>query len=520
MMMRLFSLSLLFSGCVAEPESGIDRTFIRGTVDLPPSAYTEAESKDGDNDAFEGAEDIGDIAVGYTTISGVCEGFGYFKGTFVGALDSYSLKATLDGTLSLSMSYQGSEYVDKKSEDRTYYSLTVVSQTALDERELLDPKDPKAGFAAPEALLAEVTQNAFGAFSTTFNVTKNEVYYIVVGGEANRENTDGSYAITIDGFNPNGVIASTGAALEAGWVIQDGEMYTQPPIDFLVGAYSSDDPSSRGLPLGGSNVTAFTLDEETLTWSGEYEITYVYAAVLPADIDTGEFASPVVDTSLTEVYLFAGTFPTLNAGLTAGTLFSSSPLSVNLTDAKAEEYEAGYFGVGSTNRVLDVTDSPLVVDTIQPKQYGWTEADTEPNDFADVGDGYAVIDVSGAQELPAASGAGFIDTIVGSLEFKDAAPQWIGDHDAYLVTVPSELDAYISLSWGNTAYDLDLHYYDIDGVLVGAGWQIANINPETFSVSSFGDFLLPGETYYIAVLPWSGEVGVIDYTIEIEWLAP
>lgn len=520
MMMQLFSLSLLFAGCVAEPESGIDRTFIRGTVELPPAAYTEAETKDGTNDKYDGAEDIGEITVGYTTISGVCEGFGYFKGNFVGALDTYAFKATLDGTLNVSMVYEGSEYVDKKSEDRTYYSFTVVSQTALDERELLDPSDPKSDFEAPETVIAESTQNAFGAFSTSFNVTKNETYYIVIGGEANRDSTDGSYALTIDGFNPNGVVVSTGEALEVGWVIQDGEMYSQPPIDFLVGVYASSDPSSRGLPLGGSDVSTFTLDEETLTWSGEYEITYVYAATLPEEVDTGEFAAPEIDATLTDVHLFAGTFPSLNAGLTAGTLFSSTPLSVSLSDAKAEEYEAGYFGVGSSNRVLDVSETPLVVDTIQPKQYGWTEADTEPNDFADVGDGYAVIDTAGAQALPPASGAGFIDTITGSLDFKDKAPSWVGDHDAFMVTVPTELNAFISLSWPNPAYDLDLHYYDSTGALVGAGWAIANTNPETFSVTDFGDVLLPGETYYFAVLPWSGEVGTIDYTIEVEWLAP
>ena len=127
---------------------------------------------------------------------------------------------------------------------------------------------------------------------------------------------------------------------------------------------------------------------------------------------------------------------------------------------------------------------------------------------------------AGAQILPEASGAGFIDTITGSLEFTDAAPSWTGDHDAFVVTVPTDLNAYLSLAWGNPTFDLDLHLYDSAGALVGAGWAIANSNPEEFSVTDFADPLLPGETYYIAVLPWSGEVGTIDYSIEIEWLAP
>lgn len=490
---------LLLSGCVAEPESGIDRTFIRGTVELPPGAFVESETKDSTNNDAKTAQELGYITTRYTIVQGNADGFGIMEDEPISTPDTYSINPTKSGNLNLSLQFVGSTYVDEKSSDRSWYFVTITDEDG-------------------NVVLSDTTEGSFGAYTAPFSVESGVTYYIELIGGQNRDDSDGTYTLILDGFNPNGVLASVGQDLDAGWTIEDGEMYTQSPIDFLVGVYQNAESDARGLPVGGTDVPSFTLDTETYTWSGEYEVTYVYSAVLPEDVDTGEFAAPVVDASLTDVHLFAGTFPSLNAGITAGTFYSSTPLSVDLSTAVAEEYEAGFLGVGSTNRVLNA--DPIVCDVIQPKQYGWTEADAEPNDFADAGDGYTIVDTAGAQVLPEASGAGFIDTITGSLEFTDAAPSWIGDHDAFVVTVPTDLNAYLSLAWGNPTFDLDLHLYDSAGALVGAGWAIANSNPEEFSVTDFADPLLPGETYYIAVLPWSGEVGTIDYSIEIEWLAP
>ena len=61
---------LLLSGCVAEPESGIDRTFIRGTVELPPGAFVESETKDSTNNDAKTAQELGYITTRYTIVQG------------------------------------------------------------------------------------------------------------------------------------------------------------------------------------------------------------------------------------------------------------------------------------------------------------------------------------------------------------------------------------------------------------------------------------------------------------------
>jgi len=498
---RLNSLLLLLAGCASAPEAGIDRTFIRGTVTLPPGDVAEAEAAQGDNDDFLTPEDIGYITTRYTILSGSCLEFANIDSVPTGDVDHYVFSPLNSGPLDITMTYAVAE--PAVTLEAVQYSFQAYNAA--------DPKTVLAGGS---------TDGSGGLFETTIDVTAGETYIIAVGGLVDREGTDGAYSVTFSGFDPNGTIATTADTLEPGWGYQDGEIYTADPTRFIIGAYSSDDASARGLPLGGSDVPEFTFDEETLTWSGDYEITYVYGSVLPEVEDTGEFAVPEITVGLDQVYLFAGTFPSLNAGLTAGTFYSSTPLLVSLSEAKTEEYEAGWIGSGSVNKVLEA--DALACDLVQPKQYGWAEADAEPNDFADIGDGYAVVDTAGAQAMPEATGNGFIDTITGTLDFTSADPSWLGvDVDAYAITVPESLDAYITMGWADANYDLDLHVYLADGTLAAAGWADSNANPEDISFAAeAGVAMEPGETYYITAMPWSGPEGAVDYTIEIEWLAP
>lgn len=496
---RLHSIALLLlAGCTADPEAGIDRTFIRGTVLLPPGELAEADAGKDGNNAAEFAEDLGFIASRYTIVSGSASDFNQLNGEASGDLDFYTFSPLKSGSMSLSLVYEST--TDTESSDSVYYQVVVLGPDG-------------------KPVVSTTTQDYYGSFSVDLTVESGATYTVMLGGMVNREGTDGSYQLILSGFDPNGVIAGTGEALEAGWSVQDGEIYSTAPTDFLVGVYTSADPSARGLPVGGTDVPEFTLDEETYTWSGDYEVTYVYSATLPEVADTGEFASPEIDVSLSEVYVFAGTFPSLNAGLTAGTLYSSTPLTINLGSATAEEYEAGALGVSSTNEVIVAED--LSCDLVQPKQYGWTEADTEKNNFADAGDGYTIADPSGAQALPVATGAGYIDTVTGTLDFLTDDPGWEGETDAFILTVPETLDAYISVSWPDPSYNIDVNFYDSTGAIIGAGWSVADVNPEAFSISGdVGIYLEPGETYYLGLFGWSGAAGGADYTIEIEWLAP
>ena len=72
-MTRSNILLLPLLACRPAAETGIDRTFIRGTVELTPGTFTEAS--DTDNEAWDGAQDVGYIGSRYTVVNGTCSNF-------------------------------------------------------------------------------------------------------------------------------------------------------------------------------------------------------------------------------------------------------------------------------------------------------------------------------------------------------------------------------------------------------------------------------------------------------------
>ncbi|MDG1481389.1 MAG: hypothetical protein P8R54_17475 [Myxococcota bacterium] len=517
----LLLLSLL--GCRGDAETGIDRTFIRGSVELTPGAFTEAESAKGVNDTYDVAEDIGYIGSRYTTVSGSCALFDQSNtpngATPSGDFDAYQLSPLADTTLTFALVYadadlEGADTGDVPSEVVTWH-MAVYDVDDLTYTYETDPKTKKEVLTSIEpALVTEATsEGSYGNFVLSADVTAGTNYVVVVAGMENNGDSD-AYELQIDGLDPN-------------------------EQKFMIGAYQGSTFAEKGNPVGGSDIPTLTLNEETLTWEGDYEITYVYGstecprgdtectdAASPTSVyeydqeeteDTGTaFPTIAIKADIAEVYLFAGNFASLNAGLTAGTLYSSSPVTVSMNAAIDEDLTDGFIGTNSTNR--GITADTIACDTIQPKLYGWSEAAVEPNNFDDVGDGYTVSG-TGAQVLPEATGAGYVDVITGTFNY-DGTGDWSGEHDAFALTVPETLDAYMVAAWGDPNTNLDFHFYDGTGEIWAAGWTTADVNPEALLVSEAGLYLEAGETYYIALLPWSGSAGSFDYTIEIEWLAP
>jgi [protein-PII] uridylyltransferase len=73
----------------------------------------------------------------------------------------------------------------------------------------------------------------------------------------------------------------------------------------------------------------------------------------------------------------------------------------------------------------------------------------------------------------------------------------------------------------DTAYNLDMNWNAADGTILGAGWDVGDVNPERFdTIANYGVVLEPGTTYTLTLLPWSGPVGGVDYELTLEWLAP
>lgn len=532
--MKRSTILLLFPllACKGDGETGIDRTFIRGSVSLTPGEFIEDEAAKGTNETYDTAIDIGYVGSRYTVVDGTCALFAQ-SSTPAGAVpdgdfDHYQFNPLSDATLTVSLRYEDADLEnadtgDTPAEQATWYvavydvdDLTYNYTTEVKKKKGKKGKKKKTETevltSIEPALISEsTTDGAYGDFSMSVDVIGGTNYVVVVAGMKNNGESD-AYSLVIDGLDPN-------------------------EQTFMVGAYQGSTFAEKGNPVGGTDIPVLTLNEETLAWEGDYEITYVYgstecergdAACTEGatsvyeyeQADEGDSAEPfptiAIQADVQEVSLFAGNFASLNAGLTAGTLYSSAPVTVAMNDAIDEDLPDGFIGTNSSNR--GITADPIACDTIQPKLYGWSEAAVEPNNFDDVGDGYTVSG-TGAQVLPEATGAGYVDVITGTFDY-DGKGDWSGEHDAFALTVPETLDGYMVASWGDPNTNLDFHFYDGAGEIWAAGWTTADVNPESLLVSDAGIYLEPGETYYIALLPWSGSAGSFDYTIEIEWLAP
>lgn len=468
-------------------ETGIDRTVIQGNIELVPAETTEAETTQGSNESLELAEDLGFIGYRVARLHGTTLDYGadISTGKVNGDWDYYTFSPLLEGTLTLSFSYAGPGEVDTADlpKDDTVYAVQILDLDTLDES------------GEPTVIFEGDTAGYYGLFTADLTVAAKGHYAIGVGGSKNKSD-DNTYEIRIDGFDPNGT-------------------------QFLVGAYQEADFAEHGNPVGGTSVDSFEYDESTYTWSGAFEVLFIREVITCANADTDCLATQSdppttpddtgittdVNEDLPTVYLYAGTFSSLNAGILAGTHFSSEGVAVQLSTDDAE---------------TDLhTDVALRVDAIQPLLVGWQFTEEEPNDVTIDGATYNLTgDLTAANVLPLGTGLGYVDFLDGTLIYEVDDPAWSNDADVFAFEVGEQAGATISLGWANAADDLDLHFYDSAGTLLAAGWYIANSNPELFGTADFGLTLEPGQTYYLAVLGYGGAAGERDWSLSIEYTTP
>jgi hypothetical protein len=353
------------------------------------------------------------------------------------------------------------------------------------------------------------TQGSGGTFTISMDeLTGGAAYAVQVSAFANDNDEIGAYTLWLSGNSP---------AL--------GQV--------LVGAYSpfEEDFLGRGDPLGGAAVDGWILDEETRTWTGSYRMRYLRSVVKDGDESD---ANVTVVEGADEVWLVAGDFQSLNQGLPAGTLFNSAPVPVELGGAnqgdedscldpvEAEEGEVPdpFWNLITCHLKADV----VVMDSLAPKVIGWVLEDLEPNDVSISDETYLIAEaeLENAQVAPAPSGLGFVDQIVGVYDLTDGESELWGANgtDVFAITPTEDIDVAITFSWADAATDLDLMVYGpLDGEFNYVAFAATVANPET---ATFSEWYLPhmtaGETYYIAVLGYSGTVGPHDYMIELEWL--
>ena len=307
-------------------------------------------------------------------------------------------------------------------------------------------------------------------------------YFVRVVGLADPDDRGGDYSLWFSGSDPN-----------------DGQL--------LVGAYEpfGGDFQARGNPVAGSTIRNWELDEETLTWTGDYEMLYFRTVETTPREDDPERAVHEVSIGITEVELVATDGLTVNQGLLGGTFYSSQPLTVQLTP-------------DTDNRA----DAPLVFDAFAEAAAGWTQEEIEPNDVEIDPGSYNLVEAPGglAQELPVGSGVGYIDTITGVLTYAADDPEWVGsDSDIFALTVSEPVNAVITASWPNGAVNADLHVYDENGEIWAAGWsENGDTNPEFLTTAYWGIELTPDSTWYIGLHPYYGPAGDNEYEITIEWV--
>ncbi|HJN75459.1 MAG TPA: hypothetical protein QGF58_16135 [Myxococcota bacterium] len=346
-----------------------------------------------------------------------------------------------------------------------------------------DPDEGDTYESSLESMAGSSTQDAEGLLEVLFEVEAGTEYAVMVSPVQNLDSVARTYTLEFSGLSPEegGIIA--GAFADAS--------------DYL----------DKGALLGGAEVRDWELDLESRTWTGSYTMVGFKAVTTDSEAvnDFEEvFDQHTVKEGAGTVFLVAGDFKNLNQGLPAGTLHNAAPVEVALSADK------------------DNTAGDILLDTIAPKVIGWTFEEEEPNDLGWGAEDIDPATLSAGNALPVASGLGFVDIIQGSLEYT-ADPgdgDWeLNENDVYIITTPEDLDATIVATWADDA-NLDANLYDAEGVLVAAGWAVADVNPEVFQPTQFDVVLSGGSEWYLVILGWTGEVGAHDYTIELEWLSP
>lgn len=497
--MRTLSHSLLATLPVgllacAGPESNIDRTVLRGVVEIGPSFAAEAASDT--NAAPETAEDLG--LLGYRVMRA--------EGTIATVdaaatpdadesdVDAWSFVPLRSGTVSLDLFY-GDVTVDSGEPEKRRFGVQIWVF------------DDATSSSTPTLLLEGDSTGAYGWWSVPLEVEADRRYAVVV--TPLQAFAADLYQLRVSGFNP----------AEGG---------------VLVGAYAADDPAARGLPLGGTDVPEFTFFAGTDTWRGAYEMRVIQAVTtverpasgkdLGADtaapedtgapLDSGSAGGggggaaaettteTTINPNVASVLLFAGTFASLDAPLSTGTLYNATALRV---DTRTEDVEAPL----------------LTIDTMVPLLSGFVAAEVEPNNIAfNPDDTVDPASLSGASPLGSLSGIGVRDLVRGEILFGDGATT-ANDDDLFSFTVDEPMAVSVQVSWEDATADLD---YYILGPLDGNPAEFLALADDQYANPEVGttDFVLePGQTFYLWVNGYDGPAGVTAaYKVSLEGVAP
>ena len=525
--MRTHLLPLMLLLSCAGPESDVDKTTLIGTARILPGAAVDVETdvKDSPKDLLSNALDLGTLSWRPETWTAKMRVLADDAPEGTVEKDWFVFRPAGTGAFSFTVTLGEPAGAPKPAPDTGDTGDTGEPSDTSDTSEPTDTADTSeptdtadtsdtSDTGAPEPVYIDLVVYEVAVYDLSLGDPELDPDVEPIA-YANSDGTGGTVSLAIDEVVGGGKYAFVITPLRLG--NDKGESYTvavsgSDPNDgvIMVGAYASaENYLSRGNPTAGAQITDWAQDEATGEWVGTYEMLYVQSVTSEeGENQYGEkIDNHTVTVNLSTVWLVAGDFTVLNQGLPAGTLHNATPIEVNLTPNEE-----------------NTAPAEVVLDTIAPKLIGFDYAETEPNDiFIDVdSDGYPldVTSAANANVLPVAFGVGYVDIITGVQSFGVDNPYWnAGDYDIFVLTVPEALGLAASVGWDGPV-DFDFHIYDSAGAILVASWWEGDGNPEGFTLSNWGVVLQPGETYYLALMGYSGPAGEYPYTIELEWLSP
>jgi hypothetical protein len=531
-------LFLILAGCV-KTEEDIDKTVIRGNIMVPPASFEEpADSGDTANGSWLTPTELPMIHYRILDVTATAQEFGSMDDGVDGDHDMYTVVAAGSGTITMDLSFETSQGMGRdktilgvniydldnaEEECTTSYACAAVeeecgceasydetNEQCVEDKECADTctwEVVATETCVPLPMIAETTDGTLGHYGTSFEVADGSTYGIEIVSIDSTELDEGSvkpYAFSLSALTP-----------------EDDE--------FLVGAYLLDDPHARGNPVGGASVYDLQWDEVDRAWVGKFEMLHIKSVE-----STEDTAANTTDHLVTEgheqVYLLGGTWPTLNASIPSGSLYSSEAVLVPTGDgdstvggwgdtAAPEEPELDTADTAGPEPVpVPRGDIVVMVDTLQPKVIGWEFTEEEPNDVT-LNDDVTLLaeELENADVLPAGSLDIYTDVIHGDITLESAEAGWIHPLDVFAFTVEEETNATFTFEWADATADHDFLLYDDEGVY----WAYSLYDyPEIIATADWGFTLPAGSTWYIGVLPYAGQVGDTPYSVEIEYAAP
>lgn len=519
--MYTLPLVLTLLACL-RPEEGIDRTRVLGTIRVDPTVVDESNEST-NADPFT-AIALDELQFGYRVHRGTLTDFGTATGAPSANADTDCWQLVSGANRGQSAPNGQFGWVPDDEANPpvdidisvsggtarvTVYNLEEIEVEAEDRNgdNILNPGEDKNGNGVLDPAIPSTvaTTDVSGWDLLTLSMPAKVEHALCIAGLEGSAPSE--YTLTVSGRHPD-------------------------RAKLLVGIYANGDPTDRGALLGGTNAQAF---ESVDRWSFVARYEMLFVREFETDTD-GEVV--VLDEDVNAGFVYAGNWANLSQKLPAGTWYSSQPVAVDFTQVGDPEPWGVYTDtlVDDTGGTEDTAvedpaedlpprsptyptlhvDEQVVVDAIAPIVVGFDVSEIEPNDVPSIDPS---VEGDLAQDLGILSGPGFVDIVEGACDFGagDGYGYWgayATDTDFFKFQVPERLELAFTLSWDDSAVDLDVIVMDSAGTQLDQGYYgFPEVNENAPLI------LEPGQDYFIAALPWSSpSADPVPYELRLEQL--